>query len=449
MYPHPKPSHKTNPRRRKQIWQWVKKVLTAILALLRLLVGLLTRVFLGLISQLSKVQRRNQILAIILLLIWTAIILGYFIFQGSYTFEGYLLVEEMSFTYTGGQNKRFLNTIRDIKNLDLEGSQPQSLVLTGKFSSDLDPQLNEKLSQLKQLTIELPYPKSRLIFTPTNPTQTNAISILKFSINPESQVNQLNYNSQPSQLSFCLQSAREKLESCLFPDSLLDNYLPSQAATVGSLELQLGQQPITVSLTMFNLPELGIQSDIYDLQELSFQFIPEIDELQLTTLSPTRLLIDLPNLSKTGNSQTEKPPQWFWGDIDVKDVSFSKFEITENVNDELKTSTIISGEVRMKNKTLKLQENQFLIVFSDKPGIRKLRYIQIKTKPTQGLQTLISGESEGIAVGLYPEFPVESIKPSWLSKNLSQEGINALLAFIAALTGVLLPSLFPETPKQP
>ncbi|NET51573.1 MAG: hypothetical protein F6K09_23540 [Merismopedia sp. SIO2A8] len=378
-------NHKTA-QRRKKIWQRAKKILNSVLTRLKLLVRSLLAlallcqslsvyalngvsllvlrlaqsikwVFLGFISLLRKAKIRDPILAVILVLVWIAILLSNFVFQGRYVFEGNLVVQEMSFIYTGFTKKLFLNNISGIQNLDIEGSQPQSLVLTGKFSSDLDPQLNEKLSQLKQLTIELPYPKSRLIFTPTNPTQTNAISILKFSINPESQVNQLNYNSQPSQLSFCLQSAKEKLESCLFPDGLLDNYLPSQAATVGSLELQLGQQPLTVSLTMFNLPELGIQSDIYDLQELSFQFIPEIDELQLTTLSPTRLLIDLPNLSKTGNSQTEKPPQWFWGDIDVKDVSFSKFQITENVNDELKTSTIISGEVRMKNKTLKLQDN--------------------------------------------------------------------------------------------
>lgn len=52
-------------------------------------------------------------------------------------------------------------------------------------------------------------------------------------------------------------------------------------------------------------------------------------------------------------------------------------------------------------------------------------------------------------MGLDPKFPVESIKPSWLSKYFSQEAVNALLAFIAALTAVLLPRLFPEPPKQP
>lgn len=177
-------------------------------------------------------------------------------------------------------------------------------------------------------------------------------------------------------------------------------------------------------------------------QEISLQFIPEVDELFLPIISPTHLFIKLPE-----NNQTEKlvtETQWLREDIEVSNVTFSRFDITNNVTDEIKKSTILEGKVRMGNKIIELQPNQFLTILSKKPGIKKLRYIQIKTQYPQGLKTLFFGKSKGIAVGLYPEFPLQKIEPSWLSKYLSQEAINSILAFIAAFTGILLPRLFPE-----
>ncbi|NEP00845.1 MAG: hypothetical protein F6K58_19705 [Symploca sp. SIO2E9] len=449
MHLNPKPSPKKTAQRRKKLWLRAQKILNSVFALLKLLVRQLKRVFLGLISLLRKAKIRDPILAVILVLVWIAILLSNFVFQGSYVFEGNLVVQEMSFTYTGLTNKLFLNNISGIQNLDIEGSQPEPLILTGKFYSDSNPELNQKLSQIKKLTIELPYSTSRLIFTPDNPTKTSEISILNLRINPDSKINQLAYNAQKPELSFCLQSAQEPLEYCLFPDSLLDNTTLSKPATVGNLELQLGKQRLRVSLAMFNLPELGIKTDIYAPEDLTFNFTPEIDDPRLEILSPTHLLIDVPKLTETANSTKEKQPQWLWGDIDVEHVSFSRFEIPENVTDELKISTILEGKVRMEDKKIELQQNQFLLTISDKPGITKLHQIQINTQPPEGLRTRFSGKSKGLAVGLDPKFPVESIKPSWLSKYLSQEAVNALLAFIAALTAVLLPRLFPEPPKQP
>lgn len=396
MHLNPKPSPKKTAQRRKTIWLRAKKILNSVLTRLKLVVRSLLalalrlaqslkRVFLGLISLLRKAKVRDPILAVILVLVWIAILLSNFVFQGSYVFEGNLVVQEMSFTYTGVKDKLFLNTISDIQNLDIEGSQPEPLILTGAFSSDSNSELNEKLSQLKQLTIELPYPTSRLIFAADNSTQTSEISILNFRINPESKINQLAYNAQKSQLAFCLQSAQEPLEYCLFPYSLLNNPTSSKPARVGSLELQLGKQPLRVNLAMFNLAQLGIKTDIYAPEDLTFNFVPEIDDLRLEILSPTHLVIDLPKLTETANSATDKQLQWLWGEIDVENVGFSSFEIPENVTDELKTSTIIKGEVRMKDKKMELQENQFLVLISDKPGITKLHHIQINTQPPEGL----------------------------------------------------------------
>lgn len=443
----PNSGHKATTQRQKQIPNSVNKSFRAVITLLQLLMRWLRRVFGGLFSSRQLVQRRDKVLVAILLLIWVAILLGNFFFRASDIFEGNLLVQEMSFTYTGEQKKLFLKNISNIKNLDLQGSQPQPLILTGKFSSN-EPTLNQKLSQRRQLTIELPYATSRFILKPANSSQTSELNILELRIHPNSQLNQLSYTSQPSQLSFCIQSATVKPETCLFPENLVDNPTQSKSVTIGSIKLTLGQQPLTVSLGMFNLPELNIKSDINSPQELNFQFVPQaIDERLLTIASPTRFFITLPNLPKTVNSQAANSSQWLRGDIAVKDVRFTRFDITDNVTDELKTSTILSGEVRMGKDVMKLQANQFLVL-SDKQAIKKLRYIEINPQPPQGLQTLIFGKSKGIAVGLYPEFPVQRIEPTWLSKHLSQEAVNALLAFIAAFTGVLLPRLFPEPPKN-
>ena len=101
----------------------------------------------------------------------------------------------------------------------------------------------------------------------------------------------------------------------------------------------------------------------------------------------------------------------------------------------------------MKDRELELEKNQFLIIANDKPGIRKLRYLSINPLQTQGLQTFISGKSKGIAVGLYREFPIKTIKPSWLSKYFSSEAIAGILSFISAFTAIVLEKiLFPDNP---
>ncbi|MBW4660515.1 MAG: hypothetical protein KME15_17730 [Drouetiella hepatica Uher 2000/2452] len=398
-------------------------------------------------KQLSKLRRWDIWLVLFLLLLWVAVLLGSFVWRGSYIFEGNLIVQEMGFTYAGDTERRFLSTIRRLKKLDIEGSQPQPLVLTGKFSSS-DPMLNQKLSQRDRLAIEFPYADSRLIFTPVKESE---LAILEARIQPATQINQLKYQAQPgqpAQLSFCLQSVNTPLETCQLRSNLPDTPTSATAKPLGTLKLQLGQQPLALSIERFNIPELGIKTDISAFQSLDLQFTPSFDESTLSLLSPTRLFIDLPDFAKAANSEKVNLPQWLWGDFDVQDVRFSSTETTEVVTDELPTSTILLGEVQMQRQSLQLKENQFLIIAS-KPGIRKLRYIQIHPQSPQGLQTLVSGESQGIKVGLYPQFPIQSIEPSWLSKHFSQEAINAILAFIAALTGVLLPRLFPEPPKQP
>ena len=85
-----------------------------------------------------------------------------------------------------------------------------------------------------------------------------------------------------------------------------------------------------------------------------------------------------------------------------------------------------------------MRQNQFLIVADDKPGIRKLRYLAIKPDKPSGVTTFISGKSQGIAVGLYPQFPIAEIKPSLLSQYLSSEAIAAILGSLATFTILVL-----------
>ena len=446
----PKQPPKATPRRRGLGLFWLGKLARVSVGLATFLIALPIRACFGLASSLRKVQRRDRIFAFLLLLAWMAIILSNFFLRGSYVFEGNLLVTEMSFTYTGYSEKRLLHPIYSARGLDLQGSLTEPLFLRGGFYSDSDPMLNQMLNELDQLSITFPYPTSRLIVTPIDESQPSQISIFELNINPVTRVDQLTYNSNEHQLSLCLLMATSPPKICIYPDSQLANPAEADSESIGQLRFKLGQQPLTMRLKLVDIPELDIQADIDSPQELTFQLTPNNNnELLIEPLSPTNLAISLPTFPEPTDVEAVNLPAWLRGDIDVADVKFTRFDITEDVTDELKTSTILNGEVRMEQELMKVLANQFLIVQSETPGIRKIRDIQITSQPPKGLRTLISGESKGIAVGLYPEFPVQSIEPSWLSKHLSQEAVNSLLAFIGALTAILLlPRLFPDPPSQ-
>ncbi|MDJ0661237.1 MAG: hypothetical protein QNJ42_17360 [Crocosphaera sp.] len=85
---------------------------------------------------------------------------------------------------------------------------------------------------------------------------------------------------------------------------------------------------------------------------------------------------------------------------------------------------------------------------SPQSAIKKIRSLTLHFKDPNGIETFIVGETNSIAVGLYPDFPVESIQPNLLSNNLSSEAITALITFITTLTGIFLPRLFPDSPDE-
>ena len=403
------------------------------------------RIYRNLCSYISRIRNRNLILATIIIIFWSSFFLFNFILKGSYIFEGQITVNEISFTYDGDTDKPLLQNVVGIKKIDITGKQSQPLTLKGKFTSN-DKNLNQKISSLDKIKIEFPYAKSRLILTSTDLSLLREFSILELRINPETRINQLIHNKE-NQLSFCLQSTEQPSEYCLFPEDVDNNPNFSSSESLGILKLSLGIQPYNIDLDQVNIPALNITSDQDRYQSIKLNYIPQTQEPQLNIFSPTQILIDLPEIT-TDKSDTEiEIPKWFYEDIDVTDVDFYRFQQSSNVADEILTSTIINGKVRMKAEELKLENNQFLIIADDKPGIRKLRYLDLNPLKPQGLQTFISGKSKGIAVGLYPQFPIETIEPSWLSKYFSTEAIAALLSFISAFTAIVLEKLlFPDNP---
>lgn len=193
--------------------------------------------------------------------------------------------------------------------------------------------------------------------------------------------------------------------------------------------------------------------------ETSLTWIPEGQEYILKVPASTAIEIGLPKINQNTPEQTvEAVDQLIRGDIPVKQVRFSRLDRSNNVNDAILTSTILDGEVRMMGQSLQLQPQQFLIIPTDRdfdklncrmapeqnPGIQRLRDIRVKFDEPKGLQILFSGESKCLAVGLYQEFPAQTIEPSWLLTRLPQEGINAIYTLIGAFTGILFPRLFLE-----
>lgn len=149
MPPNPKLPNETLAELKSKGLYWVQRVFGVVFIPLRFLLKCMQWIFLRLFTSLQRARRNDRILAVFLLFIWVAIIFGNFFLRGSQTFEGNLVVTEMSFAYAGDREKLFLNTINSIKNLDIQGSQTQPLTLTGKFSSS-EPSLNQKLSRLNK-----------------------------------------------------------------------------------------------------------------------------------------------------------------------------------------------------------------------------------------------------------------------------------------------------------
>lgn len=441
------PPNRSSPKSSVTNCRWPRRVTRLLNAVWRGIIRLGQRFA----TAIRHIRKRDQLLAIILLLIWVVLLLGNFYVRGVSRFEGSLITRSMSFTYAGNVDKRFLNSIDNILKLNLQGEQTQPLVLEGRFSSR-DPNLNKKLESLPKLEIQLTSSRSRLTLETADASQT-AISLQEMQIFPKTQIAGLTYLAKASQLKLCVQSSQTDCEN---PSNVNSNQV-----RIGRLGFSVAQSPLNLFISSAKIPALSVDESIL---ETSLRWTPEVQDFTLPLMSPASLQISLPKASKPAAEETsDDVTRAIRGNILVKDVDFSNLDRTGNTNDDIETSEILDGEVRMMGQSLKLQPGQVLIIPTDhdfdkpncrmsptqNPGIQRLRDIRLNTKDPQGLQTLFSGESKCLAIGLYERFPTQSIEPSWLLKYLPQEGINAIYTLIGAFTGILFPRLFPddEDPK--
>ena len=428
------PTHsprKTNLQRLKWVLKWSKKILKWFFLPFKYLFCQLKKTFDNRKHRLQHFPRRIQLFTGLVVIGWAVMIILFFL-HDQYLFEGNLRATSFSFSYTGQEPHLFLTAIENLRKIDLQGSQPQPLTLVGQFSST-DPSIHSKLKKLSKITIQLPYADSRIILNPIRfKKQQSELAILELRINPKTQIDRLSYQTRPSQISFCPQSI-ETPQACRTPESIK----PS-TQSIGSLILRPGEAKIHIILGKFKSPQIGT------LDEIAFDFLPTNNDLRMELLSPTQLFLELPNppLSKSGESSAQFDP--LWGDINVKNVKFLEYKSNStNVADEQKTSTILEGKVRMERQIIDLQADQFLIISPSELGISKIRYIRPNLKAPYGLSVSFAGKSKSIAAGLFPEFPIQEVKPNLLSK-IPQEAINAIFSFLATLTAVLLPQILPK-----
>ena len=409
----------------------------------------------------KKILRKPDKLAALIFLLFALGILGSIFYPyGKYVFEGNFLVEELSFIVDSSDNQRLINPILGLKTFDLTGQQ--TLTLRGKFTSKTEPKFNQK----SEITLNLDHPNSRLLISSVNENQPSDIELTQLQLIPfKTEKNQnilpvkvqsLKYDSQVNQLSFCLKlvpNTPDDLKYILKNDAY-NNKKPSDSfdnqgnlsidvcqdpdvstnETLANLGLKLGENPIKISLEQVSIPELGIKSNPDNPNFIDFTLIPESDQRELTLNSPSRLTINLP--------PPENFSRWIQGNLDVKQVKFTQSETMGDNKDQFPSSTIVSGEILMTDKSLEIQQNQFFLI-SGQPGIERLRSIQIQPESPSGLQVRFVGKTNQVEVGIDPQFPVRKIKPLWISSlGFSSDSIIALLSFCATIIGFLLPYLF-------
>ncbi|MCA2653624.1 hypothetical protein [Microcystis sp. M061S2] len=341
-------------------------------------------------------------------------------------FEGNLLVK--SFSFTCQENESLL--LKDVYNLSqIELSGLKKFTLAGTFSSLADPELNKR----ERLEIESIRENSTLTITPTADFILQELRLQK-----ETRVKNLKYAPFNNRLAFSLQPNSQPVNLSFNPSST-----PIKITLSGYKIANLPQKKEDIPLE-FNLSTTEFKLEIQQAIDVNLQLSQDKEQL-----SPDQ----------------EQPI--FWRNIKVNNVRFERPIITgNNVRDDLVESTIISGNIRMAQQDLKLEENQFLIV--EKPGVEILNQIKIIredsnqnlklkttgenlqiTEASQGLEVSVSGNTNSIQVGLNPRLPIAQIQGSFLSRYLANKAIVAIISFSGGLIVSLLSWLFDNFPASP
>jgi len=342
-------------------------------------------------------------------------------------FEGNLLVK--SFSFTCQENESLL--LKDVYNLSqIELSGLKKFTLAGTFSSLADPELNKR----ERLEIESIRENSTLTITPTADFILQELRLQK-----ETRVKNLKYAPFNNRLAFSLQPNSQPVNLSFNPSST----------------------PIKITLSGYKIANLPQKKE-----DIPLEFNLSTTEFKLEIQQAIDVNLQLSQDKNLQLSQDKEQPI-FWRNIKVNNVRFERPIITgNNVRDDLVESTIISGNIRMAQQDIKLEENQFLIV--EKPGVEILNQIKIIredsnqnlklkttgenlqiTEASQGLEVSVSGNTNSIQVGLNPRLPIAQIQGSFLSRYLANKAIVAIISFSGGLIVSLLSWLFDNFPASP
>ena len=252
--------------------------------------------------------------------------------------------------------------------------------------------------------------------------QSSEVEFTELRLQPDTQVNNLSYDTYRNQLAFSLRS----------------NTPVKKPTNTNIVQLNLGNQPLKVSLEEYKLKNVKLPIDSEKQRQLEFILTPNNQEFRLNLADPVTIYMQPP----PNNNESK---QWFRGKIEVKKVEFQRLDRTgANQDDNLPISTILKGEVHMAEQKREIKPNQFLMV--EEPGIKLIRYLNIV--PQEGLEVRISGKSKQIQIGLDKEFPVSRIQASWLDRVLPRDAIIALISFCATSFTLLLPFIIKEISKS-
>ncbi|MCC5668607.1 hypothetical protein LC653_33345 [Nostoc sp. CHAB 5784] len=204
-------------------------------------------------------------------------------------------------------------------------------------------------------------------------------------------------------------------------------------------------------MNSYKLPELDLQNSSDSSNPIELIFQPNNPEVRLSINTNTRLSIDLPDPSKVDYEE------WLRGDLAVKNMQLQELDRTGiNANDDLEKSTIIKGNIRMREQELKIESNQFLM--TGEPGIERLRHLAIippKTtpevelringesveisEPVEGIEARIAGKAKRIQVGIDPRLPVNSLQSNLLASwGLANDLIISIISFVIGVIVSLL-----------
>ncbi|WP_339381582.1 hypothetical protein [Brasilonema bromeliae] len=401
------------------IWQAITTIVAWVVSGVRVFITLIFEKF----NQLGKYLVQRKLVLFVLLLFLAFVLLGLAaIIPKTHIFEGNLIVEELTFTYNGDKDKLFLDSMRSIRNFDIEGVINNELTFTGEFQSTSFPQLNQLNKPLK---IRLPNRDSKLVIEPVKNQKGSDLDITELRILPGTKVSGFKYNlsQKQHQLAFGLeQSSTSQIQ-------------PNE------LKIYFGEKPIKVVLENYKISGFN-QNNLDTQQPLEFILTPKNKELNLELKQKNNIYLSLDESNKND------PNLWFQEKIDTKNVYFQHLDRTGDINDDVTVSTIVEGKIRMVEQEREIKANQFLM--GDEPNtplnIERIRHLQIV--PKKGLEVRISGRTKQIQIGLDKDFPVSRIQGSWLDGFLPRDAIVALFSFSAATITYLLGFLIENASKS-